>query len=265
MSIEAAGPQEPTLHAVPVREGGPEMTLVEHLLELRGRAIKSAVALALGLIFCAFFWETILGWLVAPARQDFPDFRLASFSPVDRIGIIFKIILYGGLIVSSPIILYQVLAFVLPGLTPREKKMLAPGVIGGLVFLAGGMAFAYWIILPASLGFLLGIGDENFNNVTGGKEYIDFVTRIVFWVGIAFEMPIVIALIARLGVVRARQLLGFWRYAIVIVALIAAFITPTPDPLNMSLVMGPLFGLYFVGILFAWIVQRPKTPETQTA
>ena len=261
MTAQPSDSVDPGLHPVESGQGGTEMTLVEHLIELRNRVIKSAIALALGLALSAFFWETILGWLLAPARQDIPDFKLSSFSPIDRIGIIFKIILYGGLIVSMPVILYQALAFVLPGLTSKERKMLAPGMIGAVIFLLAGMAFAYWVILPASLTFLLNVGSDNFNNVINGKEYIDFVTRIIFWVGVAFEMPIVIALAARFGLVGARQLLGFWRYAIVIIAILAAVITPTPDPLNMSLVMGPLLFLYFVGILFAWIVQKPRARE----
>ncbi len=239
-------------------QGGPEMTLLEHLRELRNRVIVSALAFVVGTLVSFFFWETILGWLLAPGRHYDPNFRVSSFSPVDRIGTIFKIGLYGGLILSSPVIIYEVLAFVVPGLTPRERKMLAPGMLGVVVFLLAGMSFAYWVILPASLTFLLDVGSDKIQNVIGIKEYMDFVTRIVFWVGIAFEMPMVIALAARLGVVRAKQLLAFWRYAILIIFIIAAVITPTPDPFNQTLVAGPLFFLYFVGIFFAWLVQRRR-------
>lgn len=243
--------------------GGPEMTLLDHLKELRNRIMVAGIALVICTLVSFYFWEVILGWLLAPGREYDSNFRVSSFSPVDRIGAIFKIGLYGGLILSSPVIIYEVLAFVVPGLTPRERRMLAPGMFGVVVFLLLGMAFAYWVILPASLTFLLEVGSDKIQNVIGIKEYMDFVTRIVFWVGIAFEMPMVIALAARLGIVRARQLLGFWRYAIVIIFIIAAVITPTPDPFNQTLVAGPLFFLYFVGIFFAWLVQRgrPKRGE----
>lgn len=241
--------------------GGPEMTLVEHLLELRNRVIIAAIALIIGTLVSFFFWQTILGWLLEPGRNYDPSFKLSSFSPVDRIGAIFKIGLYGGLILASPVIVYEVLAFVVPGLTPRERKMLAPGIVGVILFLVAGMSFAYWIILPASLTFLLDVGSEDIQNVIGIKEYMDFVTRIIFWVGIAFEMPMVIAMAARLGLVKTKQLLSFWRYAIVIIFVIAAVITPTPDPFNQTLVAGPLFFLYFIGILFAWLVQRRRPPS----
>jgi len=257
MTAESIAPDEPT-SPKPGYHGGPEMTLMEHLLELRNRVIICGIALIIATMISFYFWETILGWLLAPARSEVQDFKVSSFSPIDRITTIFKIGLYGGLIISSPVLIYETLAYVVPGLTPKERRMIAPGMLGVVAFLIMGMAFAYWVILPASLGFLLSVGKDEIQNVTGIKEYIDFVTRIVFWVGISFEMPMVIALAARLGLVRARQLLSFWRYAIVIIFVIAAVITPTPDPFNQTLVGGPLFFLYFVGVLFAWLVQKPR-------
>mgnify|MGYP000106112166 CR=1 FL=1 len=240
--------------------GGPEMTLLEHLKELRYRVMVSGLAVLIGVIICFYFWETILGWMVAPARDRIEDFRVSSFSPTDRIGIIVKIGLYGGVILASPVVVYQMLAFILPGLTPKERRILLPGIVGAAVFLLAGMAFAYWVILPASLGFLLELGSDEIENVIGIKQYVDFVTRIVFWVGISFELPMVLALASKLGLVRARQLLGFWRYAVIVVFIIAAVVTPTPDPITQTFVAGPLLGLYFVGILMAWAVQ-PKRKQ----
>jgi len=252
---------EPNLRTVESQHAGGEMTLIEHLMELRNRVIISAIAVVIGILVCFLFWETILGWLLAPGRAYDPTFRLSSFSPTDRISAMFKIALYGGVILASPVVIYELLAFIVPGLTPKERKLLLPGLAGVVFFLAGGMAFAYWVILPASLNFLLGVGSDNIQNVIGIKQYMDFVTRIIFWVGLAFELPMVLALLGKLGVVRARQLLAFWRYAIIIVFVIAAIVTPTPDPLTQSLVGVPLLGLYFVGILLVWLVQGKKEPE----
>ncbi|WP_322817969.1 twin-arginine translocase subunit TatC [Tepidiforma sp.] len=240
--------------------GGPEMTLLDHLKELRYRVMVSGLAVLVGVIVCFYFWETILGWMVAPARDRVADFRVSSFSPTDRIGIIVKIGLYGGVILASPVVIYQLLAFIVPGLTPKERRILLPGIVGGAFFLLAGMAFAYWVVLPASLGFLLELGSDEIDNVIGIKQYVDFVTRIIFWVGVAFELPMVLAVAARLGLVRARRLLGFWRYAVVIVFLIAAVVTPTPDPITQTFVAVPLLGLYFIGIVMAWAVQ-PKRPK----
>lgn len=260
---------EPVNEPIPLRpdqapaQSAAEMTLLEHLRELRNRVLVSAVAVVLGMVICLYFWEAIVGWMLAPARaQEGEDFGLAVFGPTETIGVLFKVGMYGGLMLASPVVLYELLAFIVPGLTPKERKLLLPGLFGIIIFLVAGMAFAYWIILPASLGFLLDLGGDNFNPVIGAKQYIDFATRIVFWVGLSFELPMVLALIARLGVVRAKQLLGFWRYAIVIIFVIAAIVTPTPDPLTQSLVAGPLLGLYVVGIGFAWLVQ-PKRPRQE--
>jgi len=240
------------------RGTGAEMTLVEHLLELRNRVLVCAIALVIGIVIAFLLWHQILGWLLAPARESHPDFKANVFSPTESIGVIFKIGLYGGLILATPVFIYEFFAFIVPGLTTRERRMLAPALIGAVLFLAGGMSFAYWIILPASRGFLLDVGGDEFDAIINAKEYIDFATRIIFWVGVAFEGPMVMALAARLGLVRAKQMLHFWRYAIVVIFIMSAIITPTPDPLNQSLVAGPLFGLYFVGIALAALVQKPR-------
>lgn len=236
-----------------------EMTILEHLIELRNRVLVSAIALVIGVMVCFLFWENILEFLLEPARAEMgPDFTLASFSPTDRIVALFKIGLYGGVILASPVLIYELLAFIVPGLTGKEKRILFFGAGGAILFMLAGMAFAYYIILPQSLGFLLNLADDNVRDVIGIQQYTDFVTRIVFWVGLAFELPMVLALAAAMGLVTARQLLSFWRYAIIIVFIMAAIVTPTPDPLTQTLVAGPLFILYFLGILFAWILYRPR-------
>lgn len=257
--------QEPNLHPVE-SDGGADMTLIEHLKELRNRLLVCAVAVVLGIAFCGIFWQDIVGWLLAPAREQHPDFALNVFSPTETIFLAFKIMMYGGLILSSPVLIYEVMMFILPGLTPQEKKLVLPGLLGAVVFLLGGMAFAYWIILPASLGFLLDFGGDEFNNVIRAKEYIDFATRIIFWVGISFELPMIIALLAKLRIISARQLIGFWRYMIIVVFVVAAIVTPTPDPITQTFVAGPLLVLYIVGILFAWAVRRgEKRPPPEAA
>ena len=189
------------------------------------------------------------------------NFRLASFSPTDRISAIFKISIYGGLLLSLPIIVYQALAFIVPGLTASERRVLLLGVFGCAFFMLAGMAFAYFIVLPRALSFLLDVAAENVENVTGVHEYISFVTRIILWVGIAYQLPMVLAIAARVGLVTAGQLLRFWRYAIVLVFILAAIATPTPDPLTQSVVAVPLLGLYFLGVLFAKILYKPRDPD----
>lgn len=238
------------------------MALMDHLKELRNRALISMVTLVITTGLCFIFWETIVGWLQAPARAKDPEFKASVFSPTETIGVLFKVGLYGGLILASPMWIYQTLAFIMPGLTKGERKILLPGLLGLIGFMLAGMAFAYYIILPASLGFLLDFGSDQFEAVIGAKQYMDFATRIIFWVGLSFELPMVIALLAKMKMVRARQLISFWRYAIVLVFILAAVVTPTPDPLTQSLVAGPLLILYAIGILFAFILQPKQTEQT---
>ena len=264
MSAQPAQEPPPDLKPVEGHHGGPDMTLIDHLKELRNRVIICALALVIGSLVSFLFWENILGWLLAPARVDHPEFTLTSFSPTDRISAIFKIGLYGGVILASPVIIYQLLMFVVPGLTPRERKWLLPGVLGAILFLVAGMAFAYFIILPASLGFLLDLGSKQIETKTGIQPYLDFVSRIVFFVGLSFEMPVVLAILGKLGVVRPRQMLKFWRYAILIIVILSAVITPTPDPYNQLLVAGPMFALYALGVAFAFVLQ-PRKPRGQPA
>ena len=191
------------------------------------------------------------------------NFRLASFSPTDRISAIFKISVYGGLLLALPIIIYEVLAFIVPGLTRGERRVLLMGTLGCMFFMLAGMAFAYYIVLPRALDFLLNVAAENVVSVTGVHEYISFVTRIILWVGIAYQLPMVLAIAARVGMVTAGQLLRFWRYAIVIVFILAAIATPTPDPVTQSVVAIPLLGLYFLGVLFAKILYTPRDPDAE--
>jgi len=186
------------------------------------------------------------------------NFRLASFSPTDRISAIFKIAIYGGLLLALPIIIYEALAFIVPGLTRGERRILLVGTFGCMFFMLAGMAFAYYVVLPRALDFLLGVASENVVSVTGIHEYISFVTRIILWIGIAYQLPMVLAVAARVGMVTAGQLLRFWRYAIVLVFILAAIATPTPDPLTQSVVAIPLLGLYFLGVLFAKILYTPR-------
>jgi sec-independent protein translocase protein TatC len=259
MAIQQLPEAEPHLQPVGAYDGA-EMTLIEHLKELRNRAIICCATLVFTTALCFWQWETIYGWLIAPApTQDGQAFQVASFTPLDRIGVLFKIGLYGGLILASPMFIYHALAFIIPGLTPKERRILLPSLLGVIGFLLLGMAFAYWIILPRSLDFLLGLGGDKIVDVQGVKQYMDFVTRIIFWVGISFELPMVLAVLARLGVVSWRQLIKFWRYAFVGVFVVAAVITPTPDPLTQSMVAGPMFFLYVVGIFMAWAAGRGRT------
>ena len=163
-----------------------------------------------------------------------------------------------------PVIVYQLIAFVAPGLYPHEKRALLltlPGVM--LLFLAG-VAFSYFILLPAAVGFLQMFLSDVIRQDWTIDRYIGFVTRVTFWLGVAFQTPLVVAFLARAGIVSGPQLLRLWRQAIVIIAIVAAIITPTIDPVNMAIVMGPLIALFFISVGLAYMLYRPREPRDFT-
>jgi sec-independent protein translocase protein TatC len=149
-------------------------------------------------------------------------------------------------------------------LRPGERRWLYGTVVGATGLFLGGVAFAYYVALPPALDFLLNFGDDLAEPNIRVGSYIDFVTRLLFWTGVSFETPLVIMFLARFGIVRAGQLLGWWRIAIVAAFVIAAIVTPTWDPVTQSLVAGPIIALYFVGIVLAAIVQ-PRRKAAATA
>lgn len=245
-------PEEP-----PQLEGG-EMTLLEHLFELRSRVTWSAAAVVVGMI--PFFVPTIgfaaLDFLIEPARDQNPDFQAQAITPMENIVTYFRVALLGGIGLGMPVLIYQVLAFVTPAMTPQEKRWILPVVIGASLSFVLGLAFGYLIVLPTAYGFLFSFGRDFAEIAPTISSYMDLTTRLLLVMGLVFETPIVIMGLAKLGVVSAKKLLGWWRFALVGSFLISAIATPTPDPITQTLVGGPIFILYMLGIGLAWFVKR---------
>jgi len=231
------------------------MTLVEHLEELRFRLFMSAVGVVIGLGISAYFGRDLIEFLKGPAEARNPDFQLQFIEPFEMFVTYFRVALLGGLVLGMPMMVYQTLRFVAPGLTRNERRWLYFTVVGATLFFLGGVAFAYYIALPPALNFLLNFGGGIAEPNIRIGSYIDFVTRLLFWTGVAFETPLMF--LGRFGIVSPGQLLRWWRLAIVAAFLIAAIVTPTIDPVTQSLVAGPIIALYFLGIVLAWLV-RPR-------
>ena len=250
---EAAEPPEEE----PILEGG-DMTLLEHLFELRSRVTWSAAAVVVGMI--PFFVPVIgigaINFLLQPARDQNPDFQAQAITPMENIVTYFRVALLGGVALGMPVLIYQVLRFVTPALTPQEKRWVLPVVIGASLSFALGLAFGYLVVLPTAYGFLFSFGQGFAEIAPTISSYIDLTTRLLLIMGLVFETPIVIMGLAKFGVVSARKLLGWWRFALVGSFLISAIATPTPDPITQTLVGGPIFILYMFGILLAWFIKR---------
>jgi sec-independent protein translocase protein TatC len=230
-----------------------EMSVWDHIFELRGRLLRAVIALALTTIASFLFAQRLIEFLAVPIQGLN---NVIAIEVTESVSVFMRVSLLSGFIFAFPIIFYQIMAFVMPGLTREERRVLLLFIPFATILFVGGVAFAYYVMMPNAIPFLV--------TVIGGIEttprisnYIDFVTNLMFWIGISFETPLVVFILAKFGIVTGKMLQSQWRFAIVIIALIAAVVTPTPDPVNMSLLMAPLFLLYLLSIVLAKIA-RPK-------
>lgn len=249
---------------VPGGERGEKyLTLIEHLQELRYRVMMASIGVVAGLVISAIFAEDVIEFLKEPAEDRRENFQLVFLKPFDNFGTYFRVSLLGGVIIGMPMIVFHGLRFVTPGLKPGERRWVYATAIGATGLFLIGVAFAYYVALPPALDFLLNFGDDLAEPNITIDSYIDFVTRLLFWTGVSFETPLVVMFLARFGIVNWRQLIQWWRYAIVGAFLIAALVTPTVDPVTQSFVAGPIMVLYVVGIVLAFLVgsRKPREPQ----
>ncbi len=235
------------------------LTILGHLQELRYRAMISAAALVIGI--AVSFWPLtgiVIDFLAQPGEDNVKDFNLIFTEPLEYWTSYFRVSLLLGFTISMPVHVYQLLAFVSPGLTWNERKWLYPIVIGATLSFLAGAAFAYYIELPPALSFLVDQPSsitENVRPFIKIGSYIDFVTRLILVTALVFELPLVVMGLAKIGIVTSRKLLGWWRYAIIGAVVAAAIVTPSIDPVTQSLVAGPMIVLYFIGIGLAKLVE----------
>ena len=233
--------------------------VIPHLNALRKHLTRSLIAMALATALAFVFFNTILTWLAVPLEGGIES--LVAIEVTEPIGTVMRVSLLTGFAIAFPYIAFEVWAFIAPGLSPRSRKASMIAIPIATIFFLGGMTFAYFIMLPAALPFMLDFG--GINTIPRPASYIKFVTGIMFWIGIAFEFPLVIYLMASLGWVSSGMLAQQWRIAVVVIAVVAALITPTIDPVNMALVMGPLIILYFFSILLARIAESLRAQRKQ--
>lgn len=219
------------------------LTLLDHLNELRIRLFRSLAVLVIGVLLFAVFTDELLKYLIKPYGTE-----LQVLGPTESVVIYFRVALLSGAIFAMPYITFQLFMFVAPGLTRKEKRWIylaLPATTG--LFLCG-VAFAWFIMVPAALGFLRDFEEDVFRAEWTADRYIAFLTSLLFWIGVAFELPVVVFVLARLGILGPKPLLHNWRLAVVLITVVAAMITPTVDPFNMLLVIAPLLVLYLISI-----------------
>lgn len=248
-------PPSDNLTPVSIPDSELRMSFFDHLNELRTRLLWAFFAFITGTVISMFFADAVLRYLVSPYAE-----RLVVLGPTGSVVTYFRVALMMGGIIGFPIILYQILLFVLPGLKTNEKRILIYSLPPVMVLFLIGVAFAWFILVPPAVGFLAGFQTDIFRPEWTADQYIGFITALLFWMGVAFELPLVMFVLSLLGLVRVGMLIRQWRIAIVLSAVAAAVITPTVDPINMILVMGPLLMLYTISIGLVLIGQHINSP-----
>jgi sec-independent protein translocase protein TatC len=221
------------------------MTIVEHLDELRTRLIRSLVYVGIGCGIALLICKKVLRFLEAPAG----NIQFQALSLEEPVVVFFKVAFYCGLIIASPAILFEVSQFIAPGLTKREKQILLPIVIGSPLLFVSGAAFAYFMLLPSMLHFFssFGAGVSPINQRL--DYYVSLVSSLLLYMGLCFQLPIIIFALSFTGLVTSKLLLSVWKYAIFGASIIATVITPDPTAFSMLLVLAALTGLYFLSVL----------------
>lgn len=240
---------------------GKQMSFLEHLEELRKRLVRSAISVFVGFVICFYFSDNIYAFLARPITDTLTSLhlppKLVMTNPVDAFNLYIKLSIVGGIFLAAPYILLQLWLFISPGLYRHEKKYVWPfvGLTSGLFF-AGGF-FAYRFAFPAALKFLLEFGHQ-FTPLITIHEYWDLALTIIVGVGVVFELPVVILLLSIFGIVTPKFLIKNIRYAVIITAVVAAALAPTPDWTTLFMFWMPLVGLYVVSIGLSWLVYFRK-------
>jgi sec-independent protein translocase protein TatC len=238
---EAIAPDEELLDDLPDEV---EMSLFDHLEELRMRIFYALIAVAVGVVICFIFVNPIVQLLEVPANGA----KFLQLAPGEYFFVSIKVAGYSGVLIASPFILYQIVQFVVPGLTRRERRLLAPIVFGSSLLFIAGLAFAYIALIPAALNFFVNYGEGVVEQLWSIERYFEFVLLLLFSTGLAFQIPVIQLLLGLLGIVNSKQMLGGWRYVILGAAVLGAVLTPSTDPVTQSLLAGAVLGLYFGGI-----------------
>ncbi len=224
-----------------------EMSFFDHLEELRRRIFYVLIAVAMGIIACFIFVKPIVNFLEIPAQ----GIKFQQLAPQEFLFVSFQVAGYGGLLLATPFILYQIAQFVLPGLTRKERRFLGPIVFGSSILFVGGLAFAYYVLIPAALKFFLLYGADVVEPNFSIDRYFKFILLLLFSTGLLFQLPVIQLSLGLLDIVPVKKMLSAWRYVIVITLVVAAIFTPSTDPLTQSLLAGPILALYFgsIGLL----------------
>jgi len=230
--------------------------LLEHVDALRKHLLRMLLGLVLAIAICFLFTKQIVNFLALPVGGIG---ALKAIDVTESVGVFMRIALFSGIALASPYLAFELWLFAAPGLKPRARKIGLIGIPLTSILLISGMLFAYYFMLPTALPFLLNF--MGVQTIPRPSSYINFVSGLMLWIGVAFEFPLVIFVLSLMGIAKPRFMAQQWRIAVVIIAIIAAVITPTVDPVNMVLVMGPMVVLYFLSIGLSYLASISRKKE----
>ncbi len=243
------------------------LSITEHLEELRYRLIVCLIAIGIGAAVSFAFARLIFEFLMQPILNALPEEgprRLVFASAVEGFLVYIRVALYTGLFVAAPVFLHQLWRFVAPGLYARERRVVLPFVFFGTLMFAGGAAFCYYVVMPIGMPFLIGYAEAEFTEpMLSMREQLGLVKMLLLAFGVVFELPIVLAALAMIGVVNAPMLARYRRYAILLATIVSAVLTPQ-DPFSMMLMALPMYLFYELGILLAWIIGKRKAKKARS-
>jgi sec-independent protein translocase protein TatC len=231
-----------------------EMTLQEHLIELRDRIMKICIGVGIAFVFGAIGSKFLLEQMMENAQLEGTGFDIRS--PTDPLTLYFKVALYIALAITMPLIVYQIIAFLAPGLTRKEKRILYGSLPFVSILFIGGVAYGYFVAAPRALLFLSGFLGGIFSWTPDGAEILSFFLTLMIGLGLAFQLPVIMFVLAKIGIVSARKMREWRRYAYLMLCIVAAVITPSTDPINMAIVAIPLVILYEAGVIISSIFAR---------
>lgn len=252
--------QTPGLPTTPDDDVG-TMTWIEHLIELRNRLLKAAIAVLIGLVlgFVAVTYNNYALIEIVKNAQTPAGTTLQAVAPAEVFTNAIRVALGIGLSLAMPVIVYQLLAFIAPGLTGREKKIIFTVLPFITICFIAGLAFGWFVTVPAALGFLLVQGNAVAEIKPTVESFLSIFTRLIVLNGVLFEMPVIVYSLIWLGVVERKTLAQYRRYAVLVIVVVAAIVTPTSDPVNLALVAVPMYLLYELGLILAILAPRKQT------
>ena len=237
------------------------MSFLEHLEELRSRLLTSMVALAVATGMCWSYREELFAFMVAPLRVAYPRLELIATSPTETVMLYMKMSFFAGLFLAAPILLYQVWAFVSPGLYRHEKSYAIPFIFFGSAFFLAGAAFGHYYLFPMTFSFLGEFGGQEIKFMPRVEEYYTFYSWFLLALGAVFQVPVVIFVLARIGLVTAGFLMRHFKWAVLLSFIVAAVVTPTPDVVTQSLLALPMIALYLLGVGVAFLFGKSRTAD----